>query len=173
MANASDRTVLILVGPQYEDLELWYPKIRLEEAGFRVILAGLGEPEYRGKHGYPCKVDGNTRDFAADALAGVVVPGGFAPDKIRQDEAALEIVRRCDQAGKLVAAICHGGWVLASAAMIRGRKLTSVKAIRDDLVNAGAEWIDSAVVVDRNLVTSRRPEDLKVFAPALIDVLGR
>lgn len=173
MANVNERTVLIFVGPTYEDLELWYPKIRLQEAGFRVVVAGLGEAEYRGKHGYPCKVDGRTSDFDPASLSGAVVPGGFAPDKIRQDEAALNLVRKLDQAGKLVAAICHGGWVLASAGMIRGRKLTSVKAIRDDLVNAGAEWIDSAVVVDRNLVTSRRPEDLAVFAPALIEVLNR
>jgi protease I len=165
--------VLIFAGPVYEDLELWYPKLRLEEAGYTVKVAGLGEPEYKGKHGYPLKVDGTCADFAKTELSGVVVPGGFAPDKIRQDEAALAIVRRLDEQKRLVAAICHAGWVLVSAKILRGRKVTSVKAIRDDLVNAGAEWVDQPVVTDGNLVTSRRPEDLPVFMRAVLEVLAR
>jgi protease I len=165
--------VLIFAGPVYEDLELWYPKLRLQEAGYEVVVAGLGEPEYRGKHGYPLKVDGRCSDFGKTELAGVFVPGGFAPDKIRQDEAALAIVRRVDEQKHLVAAICHAGWVLVSAKILKGRKVTSVKAIRDDLVNAGAEWVDAPVVVDGNLVTSRRPEDLPLFMPAVLEVLTR
>src|SRR5207302_6918225 len=101
-------TILILVGPEYEDLEVWYPKLRLEEAGFDVKLAGLGEREYRGKHGYPCAVDGRVSDFLAEDLSGIVAPGGWAPDKIRRDAEALRRVREVHAAGKMVATICHG-----------------------------------------------------------------
>src|SRR5712664_1664361 len=114
--------ILMLVGPEYEDLEVWYPKLRLEEAGFEVKLAGLGEAEYRGKHGYPCKVDGS------------IAPGGWAPDKIRRDPDALQRVREVHAAGKMVATICHGPWVLISAGIVRGRRLTSTVGIRDDVV---------------------------------------
>jgi len=105
-------SILMLVGPEYEDLEVWYPKLRLEEAGFEVKLAGLGEPEYRGKHGYPCKVDGRVADFPASGLMGIIAPGGWAPDKIRRDPEALRRVREVHEAGKMVATICHGPWIL-------------------------------------------------------------
>lgn len=166
------RTILILVGPEYEDLELWYPRLRLEEAGFDVKVAGLGEREYRGRHGYPCTPDGAVKDFPAAGLAGVVVPGGWAPDKLRRDREVLERVREVHQQGKMVAAICHGPWVLISAGIVRGRRLTSTTAIRDDLVNAGAEWIDAPAAVDGNLVSARVPKDLPAFARAMLGVLG-
>jgi protease I len=166
--------VLILVGPEYEDLEVWYPKLRLEEAGFEVKLAGLGDaPEYRGKHGYPCKVDGRVADFPAAALGGLIAPGGWAPDKIRRDAEALRRVREVNAAGRMVATICHGPWVLISAGIVRGRRLTSTIGIRDDVVNAGAEWIDSPAVIDGNLVSSRVPKDLPAFGKAMLDVLAR
>lgn len=166
------RTILVLVGPEYEDLEVWYPKLRLEEAGFEVKLAGLGEPEYRGKHGYPCKVDGRVSDFPASGLVGLVAPGGWAPDKLRRDPEVLRRVREVHVAGKMVATICHGPWVLVSAGIVRGRRLTSSVGIRDDLVNAGAEWVDEPAVVDGNVVSARLPKDLPAFGAAMLQVLA-
>ena len=169
---ATPRTVLVLVGPEYEDLEVWYPRLRLEEAGFTVRLAGMGERRYLGKHGYPCDVDGKVGDFPAAGLAGLVAPGGWAPDKLRRDRTVLERVRELHSAGRMVAAICHGPWVLVSAGIVRGRRLTSTVGIRDDLVNAGAEWVDAPAVVDGNLVSARVPADLPAFARAMLSVLG-
>jgi len=165
--------ILMLVGPEYEDLEVWYPKLRLEEAGFEVKLAGLGEAEYRGKHGYPCKVDGRIADFPAASLAGIIAPGGWAPDKIRGDPDALQRVREVHAAGKMVATICHGPWVLISAGIVRGRRLTSTVGIRDDVVNAGAEWVDAPSVIDGNLVSARVPKDLPAFGRAMLEVLAK
>jgi protease I len=164
-------TVLVLVGPEYEDLEVWYPKFRLEEAGYRAPLVGMGEASYRSKHGYPAVVDGTVADWQAADLAGVVVPGGWAPDKLRRDPAVLELVRKLHAAGKLVATICHGPWVLISAGIVRGRTLTSTVGIRDDLVNAGARWVDEPLVVDGNIVSSRLPRDLPLFGRACVEWL--
>jgi protease I len=172
LAAMSHGTILILVGPEYEDLEVWYPKLRLEEAGYETVLAGMGEPSYDGKHGYPLKTDGHVREFLADALTGIVVPGGWAPDKLRRDRDVLQRVREIDEAGKMVATICHGPWVLISAGILRGRKLTSTVGIRDDVTNAGATWVDEAVVVDGNLVSSRVPKDLPAFGRAMVDKLA-
>ncbi|MSP59879.1 MAG: type 1 glutamine amidotransferase [Myxococcales bacterium] len=166
------QTILMLVGPEYEDLEVWYPKLRLEEAGYLVKLAGMGETEYRGKHGYPCPVDGRVADFPASGLAGIIAPGGWAPDKLRRDREVLDRVREVDAAGKMVATICHGPWVLISAGIVRGRRLTSTVGIRDDVVNAGAEWVDEPAVIDRNLVSARVPKDLPAFGVAMLKVLA-
>lgn len=162
---------LILVGPEYEDLEIWYPKLRVEEAGYEVVLAGIGESSYRGKHGYPCKVDANVDEVPAEGFAGVLAPGGWAPDKIRRDPHALERVQELHKAGKIIATICHGPWILISAGIVRGRKLTSTVGIRDDLVNAGATWVDEPVVVDGNIISSRVPKDLPVFGRELVKLL--
>jgi protease I len=167
------KTILHVIGPDYEDLELWYPKLRLEEAGHRAPVAGIGEKSYRGKHGYPANVDGSIADFPADKLDGIVVPGGWAPDKLRRDPAVKKLVRDLHEQGKLVATICHGGWVLISAGIVRGKKLTGTTAIKDDLENAGAIWVDDAVVVDGNLVSSRVPKDLPAFGKALVQWLAR
>ena len=167
----SNGTILILVGPEYEDLEVWYPKLRLEEAGYETPLAGIGESVYRGKHGYPCPVDGHVRDYPADALAGILAPGGWAPDKLRRDRDVLARVREVHEAGKMVATICHGPWILISAGILRGRRLTSTVGIRDDVVNAGAVWVDEAAVIDGNLVSARVPKDLPLFARAMLAVL--
>jgi protease I len=162
---------LILVGPEYEDLEIWYPKLRVEEAGYEVVLAGIGESSYRGKHGYPCKVDASVDEVSANDFVGVLAPGGWAPDKIRRDPHALERVRELHDAGKVIATICHGPWILISAGIVRGRKLTSTVGIRDDLVNAGATWVDEPVVVDGNIISSRVPKDLPAFGRELVKLL--
>ena len=163
---------LILVGPEYEDLEVWYPKLRLEEAGFETKLAGMGEPTYRGKHGYPCTVDAHVRDVRESEVVGVLAPGGWAPDKIRRDTHALERVRELHRAGKVIATICHGPWILISAGIVRGKRMTSTVGIRDDLVNAGATWVDEPVVVDDNIISSRVPKDLPAFGAELVKLLG-
>jgi len=165
-------TVAVLVGPEYEDLEVWYPKLRLEEAGYAAPLVGMGEPRYLGKHGYPCTVDGDARDLKAADLVGILAPGGWAPDKLRRDPRILQLVRDIDAAGKLVATICHGPWILISAGILRGRTLTSTVGIRDDVVNAGATWVDEPVVVDGNLVSARVPKDLPGFGAAMVEALA-
>ena len=163
--------ILCLVGPEYEDLEVWYPKLRLEEAGYAVPLAGMGDSTYRGKHGYPAPVDGHVNEYDAASLAGIIAPGGWAPDKLRRDKKVLSLVREVHEAGKLVATICHGPWILISAGMLAGRTLTSTVGIRDDVVNAGATWVDQPVVVDGNIVSSRVPKDLPAFGRAMVEWL--
>ena len=169
---AESRRVLVFAGPDYEDLELWYPKLRLEEAGFSVTLAG-GEAgaSYRGKHGYPCTNDAAVGEVSADDFAAVVCPGGWMPDKLRRDPAALDLLRAFDAAGKPVAAVCHGGWLCCSAGIYRGVTVTGSPGIRDDCVNAGATWVDEPVHVDRHHVTSRRPSDLPDFMRGLLGLL--
>jgi len=163
--------VLILVGPEYEDLEVWYPKLRLEEAGYDTPLVGMGAPSYTGKHGYPCKVEGTVADYPASELTGILAPGGWAPDKLRRDLAILQRVREVHERGKLVATICHGPWILISAGILSGRRLTSTVGIRDDVVNAGATWVDAPSVIDGNIVSARVPADLPAFAIAMLKVL--
>lgn len=165
--------VLMLVGDDYEDLELWYPKLRIEEAGGHVTLAGATSGRtYRGKHGYPCTSDACIADMEAADFHGIVVPGGWMPDKLRRDEKVLELVRDFAAQGKLVAAICHGGWIPISAGVYRGVRVTGSPGIKDDLVNAGAIWSDEAVVVDQHFVCSRKPSDLPVFMAAVCDQLA-
>lgn len=165
------RKVVVLVAQEYEDLEVWYPKLRLEEAGVSVVAAGLGESSYLSKHGYPITADADISALDPADFDGVIVPGGWAPDFLRRSEAVTSFVARIAATGGLVAAICHGGSVLVSADVVRGKRLTSFVAIRDDLRNAGADWVDAPVVVDGSLVTSRRPADLPVFMPAILSVL--
>lgn len=165
------KKVLILAGPDFEDRELFYPQLRMIEAGATVKIAGIGEQTYKGKYGIPVQVDGQAEDFIKESWDLVIVPGGWAPDKIRANADAIEIVRRTVKAGNVVAAICHGPWVLASADVIRDRCVTSYKNIKDDLVHAGARWEDREVVVDRNIVTSRTPADLPAFCREIIKVL--
>ena len=164
-------TFLILAGPEYEDLEIWYPKLRVEEAGYKTILAGIGDEKYLGKHGYPLQVDAQVADLKSEDFCGVLAPGGWAPDKIRRDENALRLVREINAAGKVVATICHGPWILISAGIVRGRRLTSTVGIRDDVTNAGALWEDAEVVIDGNFVSSRVPKDLPAFGAALVRLL--
>jgi protease I len=169
----NSRRVLMFVDDIYEDLELWYPKLRLLEAGAEVVVAGpeAGQ-KYAGKHGYPCRSDAAIRDMRAANFSGLVVPGGFMPDKLRRDPHVLQLVREFAGASKLVAAICHGGWIPISAGVYRGVRVTGSPGIQDDLVNAGADWEDAAVVVDRHFVSSRKPDDLPEFCRAILRVLG-
>lgn len=164
--------VAILVEDLYQDLEVWYPYYRLQEAGHHPVFVGTGsKDEYHGKYGYPViphKLISRIRpaDFSA-----VIVPGGFAPDLLRRYPAVLRFVKEMDRRGNIVAAICHAGWVLVSAGILRGRTVTGFSAIKDDLINAGARFIDRDVVRDRNLITSRKPDDLPAFMRELLTAL--
>ncbi|MBL9123964.1 MAG: type 1 glutamine amidotransferase [Planctomycetaceae bacterium] len=162
---------LCFVDDIYEDLELWYPKLRLIEAGAEFVVAGpQAKHVYAGKHGYPCRSDAAIADVREPDFAGLVVPGGFAPDKLRRDPAVLNLVRAFHASGKPLAAICHGGWIPISAGVYRGARVTGSPGIKDDLVNAGAEWVDASVVVDRHFISSRKPDDLPDFCRAIIEV---
>jgi len=166
------KKVVILAEETYEDLELWYPYYRMREAGATVTIVGTGSADvYPSKHGYPAKVDARADDVHAADIDAVIVPGGFAPDRLRRYPAVLKLVREADEAGKVVAAICHAGWVLISAGILKGRTATSVAAIKDDMVNAGAQWVDREVVRDGNLITSRTPADLPAFCRTIIAAL--
>ena len=166
------KRILMFVGDIYEDLELWYPKLRLIEAGAAVVVAGeKAEAKYKGKHGYPCVADAAIARMRASDFAGLVLPGGFMPDKLRRDPDVLQLVRDFDAARKLIAAICHGGWIPISAGVYRGVRVTGSRGIKDDLVNAGALWQDAAVVVDRHFVSSRKPDDLPAFCRGILEVL--
>jgi len=168
MPNLTNKKVLILVEAIYEDLELWYPKIRLIEEGAQVIVAGPEKKTYQGKNGYPCTPDAIIAEIDVRDFAALIIPGGFAPDKLRRYPRVLEIVRQFHDAKKPIAFICHAGWVPISAKILRGRKVTGVAAIKDDLENAGATYLDQPVVVDGNLISSRTPADLPDFCRAII-----
>jgi protease I len=167
------RRVLVLAADLFEDMELLYPVARLEEEGAAVTVAGLDHAELTGKKGYaPLAVDAVVDDVVAADYDGLVIPGGFAPDKLRRSEVVLDLVRAFDSAGKPIAFICHAGWVPISAKILGGRRATSVGAIRDDMENAGVAWVDEAVVVDSNLVSARTPADLGPWMKALIGALA-
>lgn len=173
MGKLDNKKVLMFVDDVYEDLELWYPKLRMIEEGAKVFVAG---PEsgniYKGKNGYPCKSDVAINSVRESDFDGLIIPGGFAPDKLRRDEKVKELTKQFHDSGKLVAHICHAGWIPISAGIVKGLKVTSTPGIMDDLINAGAEWFDEPVVTDRNHVTSRRPDDLPDFCKAIINVLA-
>jgi protease I len=162
------KKILFLVADQYEDMELWYPKIRVREAGYQPVVAGKDRTTYHGKKGYPVNADLTLEEVKPEEYAAVVVPGGYAPDLMRRYDRLLQIVRNIHQAGKPVAAICHAPWVLISAGIVKGKKMTCFFAIKDDLMNAGAEYLDKEVVVDGNIITSRSPDDLPAFCRALL-----
>jgi len=168
----SDLRLLTFVDDVYEDLELWYPMLRLQEEGIHVTAAGLlADHKYLGKHGYPCVSDAPIHDMRAADFHGVVIPGGFMPDRLRREAQVLKLVREFAEAGKLVAAICHGGWIPISAGVYKGVRVTGSLGIKDDLINAGALWADAPVVVDRHFVSSRKPDDLPDFCRAILKVL--
>jgi protease I len=164
-------TVLAFVDDLYEDLELWYPKLRLEEAGYPTRLAGRELKTFTGKHGYPAQADLLLSDARSAEFCGLLIPGGFMPDKLRREEIVLALTREFFAAGKLVAFICHGGWIPISARILRGRRVTGSRGIKDDLENAGGVWVDQPVVIDGPLISSRTPLDLPAFAKAMVEFL--
>jgi protease I len=160
-----------MIGPLFEDTEATYPYYRLLEAGATVELVGVeGDATLTGKKGQELRTDNAAADVIADDLDVLVIAGGFGPDKLRTDDGVKALVREMDEQGKPIAFICHAGWVPVSAGIVDGRRVTSYPTIADDLRNAGAEWADAEVIVDGNLVSSRRPDDLPAFMRALIDV---
>jgi protease I len=164
----------MFVGDIFEDLELHYPRLRLIEAGAETLLAGIDDAgtTYTGKYGVPARNDSHVNDVEESDFDALVIPGGFMPDKLRRDDRVKALTRAFHDAGKPIAHICHAGWIPISAGVVSGLTLTSTPGIRDDLVNAGAEWVDRSVVVDRNHITSRRPDDLPDFCRAIIEMLA-
>ena len=164
--------ILIFVGDDYEDLELWYPKLRLIEAGATVVVAGPeANKKYMGKNGYPCVSDAAIDLMEAADFHGLILVGGWMPDKLRRLDTVKRIIREIHDANKLVAAICHGGWMAISAGVYREIRVTGSPGIKDDLINAGAHWHDASVIVDRNHVSSRKPDDLPDFMEGIFSVL--
>ncbi|MCW7753081.1 type 1 glutamine amidotransferase [Desulfobotulus sp. H1] len=163
------RTVLLLVEQQFNDQEFWYPFYRLLEAEVKVIVVGTGTARtYTGKAGTVTGVDRDAASVDISKIDGVVIPGGFAPDFMRRSKEMVALVTELNARRKMIAAICHGGWMLASAKILTGRTVTSFFAIRDDLEHAGATWVDQEVCVDGNLITSRTPDDLPAFMRTVI-----
>ncbi len=165
----SGKKIAILVEDMFNIYEFWYPYYRLKEAGAEVIVVGSGRRKtFTGKPATEVTADCAANDISAADIDGIVIPGGYAPDMMRRYPAMVNLVTEAVRSGKMVAAICHAGWMLASADILKGRRVTSFYAIKDDLVHAGAQWLDEPVVVDGNLITSRTPDDLPVFMPAII-----
>jgi protease I len=168
------KRVAILAENMYQEMELWVPYYRLREEGAEVKVIGAGGAKsYTSKHGYPVPVDAQAESVSALEFDAVVVPGGYAPDLMRRHEAMVRLVREAAAQGRVVAAICHAGWMLVSAGIVKGRRATSFFSIKDDLVAAGAHWVDEEVVVDGTLITSRRPDDLPAFCRAIVTALGK
>ena len=168
------RQILAFLGDIYEDLELWYPKIRLEEAGYVTKLAAETELRtFAGKHGYPAKADLLVADAKSTDFAGLLIPGGFMPDRVRRNPKVQSLVREFLEQGKPVAYICHGGWIPISAKVVKGKRVTGSAGIKDDMENAGGIWVDAPVVVDGGLISSRTPVDLAPFAKAIVDALAK
>lgn len=188
----ADKTLAIIVANEFEDIELLYPILRLSEEGAKILVAPvtmgfhprpyLNDKPVTGRFGHPVPIpvmpEGRrytittVDQLRSEELDGVIIPGGFSPDYLRRHQPTLELVRACSRQGKLVAAICHGPWVLISAGLVKGRRLTSLSAVRDDLINAGAEYLDEPVVRDGSLVTSRAPNDLPDFCGEIIRFLA-
>ncbi len=166
------KRIAILAEDTYQELELWYPLLRMREAGAEVTVVGMpGVREYRSKLGYPVKVDRAVDTVSADGFDAVIVPGGYAPDRMRRHQQMLDLVRGVFERGGIVATICHAAWVPISAGIIKGKRATCVSAIKDDLINAGATYVDQEVVQDGNLITSRVPRDLPAFCRTIIAAL--
>ena len=168
------KRVAVLAENLYQELEVWYPLLRLKEEGADVVVVGTGSAKmYTSKFGYPLDVDKSASEVTAADFDGVVIPGGYAPDLMRRYPDMVKLVRDAALAGKVLASICHGGWMLASAKVLEGKTVTSFFAIKDDLVHAGANFVDKEVVVDGNIITSRKPEDLPAFMRAIIAALEK
>ncbi len=174
MLTLEGKRILIFVGDDYEDMELQYPKYRLIEAGAEVIVAGLdADVIYKGKYGYPQVSQMRIADQSAADFDGLVIPGGWMPDKLRRYDEVKRVTLGMHEAGKCVASICHGPWIDISAGIVKGATYTSTPGLTDDLRNAGAKWVDQPVVIDGHHVTSRRPDDLPEFCRGILEVMSR
>ncbi|AZB41610.1 type 1 glutamine amidotransferase [Bacillus sp. FJAT-42376] len=168
-----NKKIIQLASSEFEDLELWYPVLRLKEEGATVHIAGEKQNEtYIGKYGVPVTTDIAFSDVKPEEYDGILVPGGWSPDKLRRYPEVLEMVRYMDQHEKPIGQICHAGWVLISAGILKGRNVTSTPGIKDDMTNAGAIWHDVAVITDGHIVSSRRPPDLPQYAKEFADLLA-
>ncbi len=171
--NLQGKRIAVLVADLYQELEVWYPLLRFREEGAETVAVGAEAGKvYESKKGYPVVADKSIAEVRAADFDALIIPGGWAPDSLRQDERVLKLVREMDRAGKVVAAICHAGWVLCSADIIRGRKATCFKSIKDDLIHAGAKYVDEEIVVEGNLITSRVPSDLPAFCREVVKALA-
>lgn len=167
-----DKKVLTIVDHEFEDLEFWYPVLRLQEEGAIVHFAGAEKETYIGKYGVPATAEHTFSEIDPTDYDGLLVPGGWAPDKLRRYQEVLDIVKHMEEHKKPIGQICHAGWVLISAKVLQGKKVTSTPGIKDDMENAGATWLDEPVVVDGHLVSSRRPPDLPVYVKEYADLLA-
>ena len=167
------KKVAVLVEDYYQVLEVWYPYLRLREEGIKTVLVGTGKREYKSKEGYVAEEELSIEKAKVDDFDAVIIPGGYAPDILRRYAKVNNFVKNMYEKGKIVAAICHAGWVLISAGILKGKKVTGFSAIKDDLINAGAQFIDREVVVDGNLITSRNPYDLPAFCTQIIKKLKK
>lgn len=166
-----NKKIAILAENTYEDMELWYPLLRMREAGAEVVVVGPQRGVFESKHGYPVTAEVAASEVSASDFDAFIIPGGYAPDLMRASEAMLNLIRTANQAGTIIAAICHAGWVLASAEVLQGKKVTGYYTIKDDLKNAGGTYVDSEVVRDGNIITSRMPSDLPAFCRTIIAAL--
>jgi protease I len=168
------KKVFILAEDLYQELEIWYPLLRMREEGAQTVVVGSGEAkEHTSKLGYPVPVDASASELKGSDCDAIIIPGGYAPDRMRRFPNMVRLVREAFAAGKVVASICHGGWMLTSADVVRGKTVTSFFAIKDDLVHAGANFVDREVAVDGKLITSRKPEDLPAFCREIIAAMTR
>ncbi len=165
------KKVAIFVEKLFEDLEFWYPCLRMKEEGAEVVVIAPKVETYTGKHGVPATADQSIYDANVEDFDALIIPGGYSPDHMRRVPEMVDFVKSMHLRGTYIATICHGGWMLASAGIIEGKDVTSFFAIKDDLMNAGARWVDQEVVTDSNLITSRTPKDLPVFCKTLIHAL--
>ncbi len=168
-----DKKIAMFIADMFEDLEFWYPYLRMKEAGAGVVVIGPEEKRYTGKHGVPAKADKSIDAVNADDFDALIIPGGYSPDHMRRSEKMVEFVKKMNSADKTIAAICHAGWMLASADILKGRVVTGFYSIRDDIEHAGAKWVDREVSEDKNIITSRNPHDLPAFCKTIISSLSK
>lgn len=166
------KKIAIFIEKLYEDLEFWYPKLRMKEAGAEVVVIGPKKDTYKGKNGLEASADQSIVAVKPEEFHALIMPGGYSPDHMRRTPEMVDFVKKMYDEGKPIAAICHAPWMLASAGILKGKKATSYFSIKDDIKNAGAEWIDKEVVVDGNIITSRNPDDLPAFCKAIIEALS-
>ena len=166
------KTAAILVEDLYQEMEVWYPAYRLREAGIKTVFVGTGKADYKSKVGYPVTAEAQAQDVTASRFDAIIIPGGFAPDFLRRHAAVTKLVADAFNAGKVVSSICHGLWVCVSAGILKGKTVTCFFAVKDDVINAGAKYVDREVVVDGNLITARKPDDLPAFMRETLKALA-